>query len=735
MKEKYIDRGFFRSRVFRRIFSSYLIIICISTLVYLFMMVYETKEVSYEKKEQHYNSEIDKLSNSIDSVLMDAMIISSNINASDIINDYAMQTKGIIPDNVSDAEVVSEVKNYTVSRYNINIYDTLFFISDNKKAFSTIQSYDLFKQYKGGVQTKLLEQNISLNKLLNMRCIDVLFQKNFAIYTQKYNSVYANGLICVLFDKSSIDSIIQDLFKNEDNIRIYMGDDVIYEAGTIKNPVTYSTFSALNNKYEYKIEVDKSNFGIMLNNRTLFIFVTVQVLGIILIIAAAIISGKFYKPVGVVEKLIGLNDDKAGTDDAGNNKKNGEFDIISEKIRNLIFENADYKEKMLSIRQYAQKGLLHGVLSNGISSDSSDIMRNNDYGIISKKYYFIADVNIAYVGKGTPEAAYFSYIRSIIEKVSDELSDEETDILLCDKDRFDIYMIINSDNNEGIEDIFYELYRKVSEYMDNPSYAITIGVDKCRTDIKEISEACHNCDEALNNIITAGRNAVYYYEPENDKSVDMYYFPTDAVSRLSTYIKDNDNEKIKDFLEDIMNINIKKYSDNIRVMNILVDELHITTVKVIKNVFGEHSSGFKLEKLKFTATIEEIFNYYIEIYNVACNEYSMVKKEVVELSGTDREIINEINNNLTNEELSLAYLTDKFNVNNKYISTVCKKMLGKTYIQYVQEKRVELAIGYINKGGYTLDEIAELCGYTSTLTFRRNFKSVTGVNPSEYKNI
>ena len=51
----------------------------------------------------------------------------------------------------------------------------------------------------------------------------------------------------------------------------------------------------------------------------------------------------------------------------------------------------------------------------------------------------------------------------------------------------------------------------------------------------------------------------------------------------------------------------------------------------------------------------------------------------------------------------------------------------------MSNERIKLAINYIQNSNYTLDEIASMCGYTSQLTFRRNFKNVTGVNPSEYK--
>ena len=182
-----------------------------------------------------------------------------------------------------------------------------------------------------------------------------------------------------------------------------------------------------------------------------------------------------------------------------------------------------------------------------------------------------------------------------------------------------------------------------------------------------------------------------------------------------------------------MNTNITKHSDNLKVMSMLIDELHVTVAKSVKNVFSEHPVNFKLEKIKFTATIEEIFSYYEDVLNTACDEYKIFKEKSNDISNDDSAIIDEINNNITNSELSLAYLTEKFGVSNKYISTMCKRILGMTYIQYVQNERIKLAINYIQNSNYTLDEIASMCGYTSQLTFRRNFKNVTGVNPSEYK--
>jgi AraC-like DNA-binding protein len=97
----------------------------------------------------------------------------------------------------------------------------------------------------------------------------------------------------------------------------------------------------------------------------------------------------------------------------------------------------------------------------------------------------------------------------------------------------------------------------------------------------------------------------------------------------------------------------------------------------------------------------------------------------------EKEILEFIDDNFCNPDLSLQLLIDRFNVSSKYLSLLCKNNYGVTYLQYIQNKRIKKAEELL-KAGYSLKDICSICGYTNQLTFRRNFKSVTGVNPSDF---
>ena len=165
----------------------------------------------------------------------------------------------------------------------------------------------------------------------------------------------------------------------------------------------------------------------------------------------------------------------------------------------------------------------------------------------------------------------------------------------------------------------------------------------------------------------------------------------------------------------------------------MVDELHLLTLNVFKNINIFHTTKIQIDKIEQAATLEEIFDYYHAVYETVCNESAALLMPKKDMEKLDREILSYLEENYKNPDLSLALLGKKFGVSNKYISMICKTHLGKTYLQYIQEKRILYAAELLRTTSKTMEEIAAECGYGNVLTFRRNFKSIMNVNPGDYR--
>lgn len=181
-----------------------------------------------------------------------------------------------------------------------------------------------------------------------------------------------------------------------------------------------------------------------------------------------------------------------------------EYDNIINGIKNLIGENNGYKERMISIKPYAQQGMLHGMLNNSTEPSKLSCMLTDDYKVLQKQYYVIADVNMSYIGSQSADVSYFRKMHRIIEQTADSYTDDETYVVWYDKDDYNVFLIINSDDGNNLDSIYYDIHNSMKERIDNEEYVFTIGVDKVRDDIEQLSLACHNADNALANIMTGG---------------------------------------------------------------------------------------------------------------------------------------------------------------------------------------------------------------------------------------
>lgn len=86
-----------------------------------------------------------------------------------------------------------------------------------------------------------------------------------------------------------------------------------------------------------------------------------------------------------------------------------------------------------------------------------------------------------------------------------------------------------------------------------------------------------------------------------------------------------------------------------------------------------------------------------------------------------------------NPEISLTIIGEHFSVSTRYITALFKQNVGITYLQYVQERRIAFAVHQMRHTQESLEEIAKESGYSNMLTFRRNFKSIMGMNPSDFE--
>ena len=95
------------------------------------------------------------------------------------------------------------------------------------------------------------------------------------------------------------------------------------------------------------------------------------------------------------------------------------------------------------------------------------------------------------------------------------------------------------------------------------------------------------------------------------------------------------------------------------------------------------------------------------------------------------EAIGFINVNFT-KEISLSGIEAMYGFSPSYFSRAFKKRVGKNFVSYVAEQRIEYAKKLLVSGERVIDVCFE-CGFNSERNFARCFKEITGFSPNEYR--
>lgn len=147
----------------------------------------------------------------------------------------------------------------------------------------------------------------------------------------------------------------------------------------------------------------------------------------------------------------------------------------------------------------------------------------------------------------------------------------------------------------------------------------------------------------------------------------------------------------------------------------------------IDKVSGTYAK--KIEDCIFVKDLEELAHEMIRKYCLLVRNYSLIGYSTVV-----RNAINYIICNLK-EPLSLKLLAEEENVSAGYLSARFKKEVGRSVVDYINERRVFSSIFYLATTDMTIAEVAQQVGIQDEGYFSRLFKKYQNRTPKQYRNL
>ncbi len=103
----------------------------------------------------------------------------------------------------------------------------------------------------------------------------------------------------------------------------------------------------------------------------------------------------------------------------------------------------------------------------------------------------------------------------------------------------------------------------------------------------------------------------------------------------------------------------------------------------------------------------------------------------------DNKIFNEILEYINSsyyENIELKDCAEKFHTSPSYIARMFKKYCNTSFITYLNDRRIKIAVKYLKESDLSIKEVAYKVGYNNLNYFYKIFKKNTGVTPNVFKN-
>ena len=142
-------------------------------------------------------------------------------------------------------------------------------------------------------------------------------------------------------------------------------------------------------------------------------------------------------------------------------------------------------------------------------------------------------------------------------------------------------------------------------------------------------------------------------------------------------------------------------------------------------------------------TIEDIEKSFPDSFDLSLPDFlSLVKTLLTKMhsfindsssENMDDVLMKYIDTHYSDPALSRQTFSSHFHISEAYTSRFFKEYTGYQFTEYITKVRMEAACKLLTDTNLTIDKIAQAVGYNSGVSFRRIFKSFTGMTPKEYK--
>ena len=384
--------------------------------------------------------------------------------------------------------------------------------------------------------------------------------------------------------------------------------------------------------------------------------------------------------------------------------------LLDSALINLTSSKYSLEETLMNLKSHYRNMIIY-MLLNGVKVNEDIIKEEFSDGCILSDSYVVVLFDIHSNRNSIVEST------RALEKLGTELK--------CLFHRIYIYNNIAIIGHESPDNIYSELEKLSYRMQTTTGFATRFIISKQYTGKEKLCEGYGETLRYQKNLVSSNENEPLLVNCSSDENL----LPETVMGSF----------KLSEFYEIIMTANseslktyMRKISDQYATIYAMFPQriiaLYYNIVEALEAALASVHIGYHINEYNPLYDYDATFTYLTE-------SSITVQKIVQESRNNDKytKILKYIDENISNPDMCLSMLAEHFAMSEAYISRLIKSSTGCTYSEYLESKRMKIAVDLIQNSNLNIQEICEAIGYTNQNTFFKAFKRYYHVSPGNYR--
>lgn len=419
---------------------------------------------------------------------------------------------------------------------------------------------------------------------------------------------------------------------------------------------------------------------------------------------------------------------------------------VFERIKKSLDEEIEEKRNIERLKNYYYESLpvmkeqfMGSLLEGTLEENKIEELKNLYDSELEANYYAVAvirseSVNLEDTQENKQEVMYSHLLpvsqKQIVEENLESIFSYRSFIYL---DWVIVIALLEDSNDISIFINGMNQICKISSRMLSVNTSAGIG-QPCNS-LAGLSHSYKAAKSAFEYRILVDPNQAIYIQDIEPKAEERIRIDENEVQTIMKDIKVGSKEELQESINQLI-LKVKYSKISISQLQLSLMEIYVELIRLgrVYEVDAEQIAGadFNLyQDINKFSTLDEIGSFLL---GICMKVRRLIRRERTDTAKLlTQKAIAYIDENYSNQELSVDMICGILNVSAAYFSTIFKKETGMGFVNYLTKVRMEQALHLLNSTSEKAYTIAGQVGYAEPNYFSYVFKKEYGVSPSKYR--